>query len=317
MIRVVVVTDGDAVVAVAPFFVVRTGFGFYRYEQAAPELHGVEPLCAAGRDVEAGEAIASALATCDPTPDIVSLDWIPAGSPLPQLVCAAWPRPRPTIVEDHAYAAPRVELAGRDFEKWLGERSRHFRKLFRSSVRKLHAEGFQHLVLTETADILERLPNQQRLYERRRAARGGLGPPFDDRFMAMVSEVVAGSETGRVHMATLERPGEIIASHLAISGGGESSIWIGGFEEHWASLSPGRVNLALCVEDSMRAGDTVMDLGPGDETYKYWLTDDEVTLQSCLVSRRGLRPFHTPAQLLPFGTRQAVAKLVGRFKKSA
>jgi CelD/BcsL family acetyltransferase involved in cellulose biosynthesis len=64
-------------------------------------------------------------------------------------------------------------------------------------------------------------------------------------------------------------------------------------------------------------GDAILDLGPGDETYKYWLTDDEVMLQSCLLSRRGLRPFHTPAQLLPFGTRRAAARLVGKFRKSA
>ena len=98
LIRALVVTEGTAVIAVVPFFVVRTGFGFYRYEPAAPELHGVEPLCAAGRDEEAGEAIATALATCDPLPDIVSLDWLPAGSPLPQLVRSAWPRPRPAII---------------------------------------------------------------------------------------------------------------------------------------------------------------------------------------------------------------------------
>jgi CelD/BcsL family acetyltransferase involved in cellulose biosynthesis len=220
-------------------------------------------------------------------------------------------------VEEHAFPAPRVELAGRDFEQWLGERSRHFRKLFRSSIRKLAVESFEHLVLTEKSDILERLPEQQRLYENRRAARGGSGPPFDSAFMAMVTEAVASTEPGRVRLATLERPGEVIAAHLAISGGGDSSVWIGGFEEHWSSLSPGRVNLALCVEDSMRVGDTVLDLGPGDETYKYWLTDDQVMLQSCLLSRRGLRPFHTPAQLLPFGTRQSVARLVGRFTKSA
>jgi CelD/BcsL family acetyltransferase involved in cellulose biosynthesis len=317
MIRALVVTDGESLISIAPFFVVRSGFGFYRYEPAAPQLHGVEPLCVAGREVEASEAIAVALATSDPTPDIVSLDWIPAVSPFPHMLRSAWPRPRPAIVEERTFVAPRVELTGRDFDQWLGERSKHFRKLFRSALRKLEAAGFEHRVLTAPSDVLERLPQQQRLYERRRAARGGSGPPFNASFMSMVTEAVATSRTGRVRLATLERPGEIIASHLVISGGGESSVWIGGFEEEWAHLSPGRVNLALCVQDSKRGGDAIMDLGPGDETYKFWLTDDAVMLQSCVLSRRGLRPFHTPAQLLPFGTRQAAARLVGRFRKSA
>ena len=65
----------------------------------------------------------------------------------------------------------------------------------------------------------------------------------------------------------------------------------------------------------MVAGDTVLDLGPGAEPFKYWYTEKEVTLQGHLLSRRGLRPFHTPAQLLSFATRQATARVVGRIRR--
>jgi CelD/BcsL family acetyltransferase involved in cellulose biosynthesis len=178
------------------------------------------------------------------------------------------------------------------------------------------AAGFDHRMSTETADILDRLPDMQRLYERRRAARNGAGPPFDDTFMAVVSEAVTRSENGRVRLSTIERPGEVIATDFVMSAGHESSFWLSGFDDAWAHMSPGQVNVVLCVEESMQRGDEVFDMGPGTERYKYRFTSDVATLQSHLLLRRGLWPLHTPAQFLPFGARQAVGRLVGRLRGS-
>jgi CelD/BcsL family acetyltransferase involved in cellulose biosynthesis len=314
LIRTVIVSDNDSVIGTAPFYVTRTGFGFYRFDLAAPMLHGVEPLCLPGRDEEVGEAIGAALAATAPTPDIVSLPWMAAGSLLPRAVRTGWARPRPALIDEHQFPSPRVMVAGRDFETWLGERSKKFRQSFRYDHRRLAAAGFEHRVSTDTTDILERLPDMQRLYERRRATRGGSGPAFDGAFMDVVSGAVPRSGTGRVRLSTIERPGEVIATDLIINGGGESSFWLSGFDEAWAQLGPNRVNLAMCIGDSMQRDDAVFDLGPGAEPYKYRFTEDEVMLQGRVLSRRGLRPFHTPAQLLPFGARQAAASLVGRLR---
>jgi CelD/BcsL family acetyltransferase involved in cellulose biosynthesis len=316
-IRAVVVTDGATVVGVAPFYVVRSGFGFYRYEMAAPLLHGVEPLYSPGRHDEVGKAFAVALASSDPAPDIVSLDWLPAGSPLPSALSTGCAGRGPRIVEGHSFPVPQVHMAGHDFESWLAARSKNFRKSFRSDHRKLVAEGFEFRVSTDALAIAKRLPDLQRLYERRRAARGGLGPLFDRAFMAMVSDAADTVAGGRMRLATMERSGEVIAADLLLGAGGETSAWFGGFDEAWAHLSPGRANVVLSIQDAMQRGDDVFDLGPGAEPYKYWFTDDEVTLQGCILLRRGLRPFHTPAQLLPFAARRPAARLVGRLRRSA
>ena len=196
VIRVVVVTDGAAVVGVAPFYVVRTGAGFYRYELAAPMLHGVEPLYSPGRHDEVGHCVGAALAGADPTPDMVSLDWLPAGSPLVPALRAGWPRPRLGLVDGHTFPAPRVILGDRDFAAWVAARSSKFRAEFRSDHRKIVAAGFEHKMSTEPSEILDRLPDMQRLYERRRQARGGAGHTFDDRFMAVVAEAVTHSPSG-------------------------------------------------------------------------------------------------------------------------
>jgi len=45
------------------------------------------------------------------------------------------------------------------------------------------------------------------------------------------------------------------------------------------------------------------------------LTSDAPIFQSSLLVRRGLFPFHTPAQLLPFGARQSVGRALGRVKQ--
>jgi len=314
-IRTVIVRDGDAVVGTAPFSVSRTGFGFYRYALAAAVLSGVEVLCWPGREEEIGRSIGAALAASDPTPDLVGLGWMRTESPLPRAILQGWPKPRPDFVDEHPFPAPRVLWANSDFDAWLAGRSKNFRKSFRNDNRKLVATGFEHRVSTQAPDILERLPSLQRLYEHRRVLRGGTGLVFDTGFMELVTDAVRSCEPGRVSLSTVERPGEVIAADLVLRGGGESTAWFGGFEESWAHLSPGRVNTVMCINDAMVAGDTVLDLGPGAEPYKYWYTEEEVTLQGHLLSRRGLRPFHTPAQLLPYATRKTAARVVGRLRR--
>ncbi len=317
LIRTVIISDGTTVIGTAPFSVTRTGAGFYRYSPAAPILNGVAPLCWPGRDEEVGAAIGAALAVAEPTPDVVSIGWMAVASSVPGAIRDGWPRPQPALIDEHQFAVPRVVVAGRDFDTWLGERSKNFRSSVRSDQRKLVAQGFEHRVSSEAADILDRLPDQQRLYESRRLDRGGSGAAFDGAFMEIVRDAVTRSAPGRVRLATIERPGDVIATDLILGSGGESTSWLRGFDEEWAHLSPGRANLAWCVEDSITMGDDIFDLGPGPESYKASFTSDEVVLQGRLLSRRGLWPFHTPVQILPFGTRQAAARIIGRLRGSA
>lgn len=316
MIRTVIVRDDDTIIGTAPFVVSRTGFGFYRYGLAAPTLHGVEPLCMPGRDEEVGQAIAAALVAADPVPDIVSLDWMRATSPLSGAICMGWAKPRPVLIHGHEFPSPIVLVEGHDFETWLAQRSKKFRQSFRYDHRRLVAAGFEHRISTQVPDILERLPDMQRLYERRRASRGGAGPEFDELFMKVLVDAIPRSGDGRVRLSTIERPGEVIATDLIIMAGGESSFWLSGFDEEWANLGPNRVNLTLCIGDAIERHDDAFDLGPGAEAYKYRFTEDEVILQGRTLSRRGLRPFHTPAQLLPFGVRTEAARVLGGLKRS-
>ena len=170
--RVVVVRDGEDVTGVLPMCVTRTGFGLYRYDMATPMLAGVEPLSRRGCHDEVGRAMGAALAAAQPTPDVVALGWMPAGSPLPPAIQAGWGGPSPILIDEHTFPSPRVKVAGYDFDTWLGERSSKFRYEFRSDSRKLESAGFAHRMSEDANDIVARLMDMQRLYERRRAAAG-------------------------------------------------------------------------------------------------------------------------------------------------
>ena len=171
-VRAVVVHDGEDVTGVVPLAVTRTGFGLHRYALAAPMLAGVEPLSRPGCHDEVGRAIGAALAGAHPTPDLVVLGWMPAGSPLPPAIQVGWEGPRPEVIDEHTFPSPLVRVAGYDFETWLGQRSSKFRYEFRSDSRKLEAAGFAHHMAHDAADIVARLGDMQRLYERRRARVG-------------------------------------------------------------------------------------------------------------------------------------------------
>jgi len=315
-IRVVVVTDGDEVVGVAPFYALRTTFGFYQYNLAVPILFGVEPLVSPDREQEVASAMGHALAQTKPVPDLVFVDSLPAGSLLPAHMQQGWPHPDPVLVSPHSFPWSRIELGDGGFEGFLNGRSSHFRKHFRSSYRKLVAAGFERRTWSDSDGISERVPDFRRLYEARREGRDGNGPPFDDAFAAVVVDAADRlSGTGRFRMVTIERPGEIIAAVLVVRAGGVASAWYMGFDDTWADLSPSFVSVVLCIEDAAEVGDTTFDLGAGAYNHKDRLTSDAPIFASSVLVRRGLFPFHTPAQLLPFGARQTVGRALGRMNQ--
>ena len=67
----------------------------------------------------------------------------------------------------------------------------------------------------------------------------------------------------------------------------------------------------MTIQHAAEMGDTVYDLGAGAESYKYQFTRDEAMFESSLLVRRGLRPFHSPVQLLPYRARQRLARVLG------
>ena len=134
--------------------------------------------------------------------------------------------------------------------------------------------------------------------------------------MDVVTDAVTRSRPGSVRLSTIEKPGQVIAADFIMTAGAESSFWISGFDDEHSAMSPGQVNVLLCIKDAMERGEEVFDLGPGTESYKVRITKDEALLQGFLLVRRGLRPLGSPARLLPYGARQRAARALGRLRGS-
>ncbi len=216
-----------------------------------PLLFGVEPLFAPGREEEIAASVGLALAHAQPVPDTVFLDSLPQGSSLPALIGKGWPRPHPEVISTHSFPWSHVHLEDGGFDGWLQRRSAKFRQHFRYDYRKVQAAGFEHKVSVDAHDISDRLLDFRRLYEARRASRDGAGPAFDDRFQAVVAEAADRlSGTGRLRLATIEKPGEVIAADLIVSAGGHASLWYTGFDDAWAHLSP--IQCARCCPFNTR-----------------------------------------------------------------
>jgi CelD/BcsL family acetyltransferase involved in cellulose biosynthesis len=305
LIRVIVVADGNDVIGVAPFYATRTRLGFSEYRMSTPTLWGCEPLCAAGYEESVGEALGRVLEGAEPTPDVVYMDSLPGGSSWPERIRSAWSRPKPAVRKTRSSPWPRIQLGPDGFEGWLATRSKNFRKQFRSDFRKLKEEGFEHRILTSETDIVSRLGDFGRMYEARRARRDGAGPPFDEQFAALVKEVAHKvDDTGQLWMSTIERPGEVIEAGLGMCAGAGLSLWYGGFDDGWARLSPSKWSVVWSIEYAARRGVTDVDFGAGVYDWKGSFTDEAPEFESFVIVRRGLRPFHTPAQLLPFRLRR-------------
>ena len=313
LIRVVVVADGERVIGVAPFYATRTRLGFTEYRMSTPTIWGCEPLCVAGYAEMVGEALGRALEGAKPTPDVVYMESLPGGSSWPELIRNAWSRPKPAVRMTHSNPWPRIQIGSGGFEGWLETRSKNFRKQFRNDFRKLKAEGFEHRISTSEADIVSRLDDFGRLYEDRRARREGAGPPFDENFAALVREVAHKvDDTGQLWMSTIERSGEVIEAGLGMCAGAGSSLWYAGFDDRWARLSPSKWSVVWSIDYASRHGVTDFDFGAGLYDWKASFTDDAPVFESFVIVRRGVRPFHTPAQLIPFRLRRGVWRAADR-----
>jgi len=67
--------------------------------------------------------------------------------------------------------------------------------------------------------------------------------------------------------------GQTISSHIFLSAGGQTSYWLGGFDEAWGKYSPAMVTILAAIEHGFRTGDQNFDLGTGEQLYKSRFSD--------------------------------------------
>lgn len=282
--------DGDELVGLAPLWRERRAGVQWLRPLAAPVSHRSEPLAAPGREGDVAPVMAAALAGARPAPDAVAFEALPAGSPWPGLLAAEWPGPgRARLEREREVTAPHVTLDG-GYDAWLAAKSSNFRSQVRRLRRKLEAQGARFVRITEADDLEPALRDFARLHHARWDPRGGSGaltPEVEAMLAAAVADL---SPRGRLSIWAVEVDGRAISSHLFVEAGDEMVYWLGGHDDAWGAHKPGLQTLVAAVEDAFARGVARLDLGPGDQEYKYRLADGESSLEWVTLLAPGRSP---------------------------
>ena len=309
-LAVIAVRDGDHLVGIAPFWAQRRVPGIWEYSLLGTDITSrIEPVAARGAIAEVATAVAKALDDADPFPDLIRMEGVPSDSPWAAYLLSAWPGSRrPWLHKRPSTGAPTVALDADDLDSWLGKRSSNFRQQMRRGRRKLEKQGATFRV-TETPEELERdLAEFTRLHLARWDWRGG-SMSLREGTDAMLRDAGAALlAEGRFRLASIELDGKVINSQLFVAAGGEVSYWNGGFDDEFAALKPSYMGLVDAIGRALDVGDHRLDLGPGEQEYKYRFSDGQDTLEWLTLVPPGPRYALARATWSPVHARYAITQ---------
>jgi CelD/BcsL family acetyltransferase involved in cellulose biosynthesis len=310
-LRVVVVTEGRAVIGIAPWFLTRELLGVRVLRPLGwLTCPRVEPLAVLGREPEVASAVAAALATAPSSVDVVAFDGVERTSTWPGDLARAWPGGPAAMLTRYEQPTLSVNLSAHaSYASWFGAKGRHFRNKLGYQRRRFLGQGGGFRLATE--ETLERdLRAFGRLHKERWDARGG-SAYLNDRVERMVAAAgPALLRSGWLRLWSMELDGEVIASRFALRAGTEYACWLGGFDERYARLSPSMIGFLALVEDAFACGAERIDLGAGSADWKRRFADTEGTLAWRRVVPRGRRHVRARLGLAPGQWRRSLARRV-------
>jgi CelD/BcsL family acetyltransferase involved in cellulose biosynthesis len=290
--------DGERLVALAPLFL----HGDALLPLGAGATTRVEPLAVRGREHEAAQAIAPALA--DAGAVLLRLRGIPESSPWPELVAETWPGGRPWLHEDERMQAPTVELDGLRFEDWLASKSSNLRNQLRRYGRRLAERGGRIELARADEEALAAFAD---LHHARWAGRGGSGV-LDSGVQAALLRAADALPGDRLRLFVIAGPEGIVAATLLVAAGGEVSSWLNGHDDAWGDLNPQLQLNAAAIEHAIACGDRRLDLGAGTMQHKERLANAVETLRWVTLVPRGRGHVRTRLGLLPERARLALSQ---------
>ncbi len=290
--RTVAVRDGEQLVGLAPFYVVPGRIRRVDYRLPGIELAvRLSPLSRPGIEWEVARLVSHALSKARPRPDLVALEGHPIGSPWPLALRAGWPGlVRPVIRQYVVHGAPTGSLAGMSYEEWLARKSSNFRSQMGRMRRKFDAGGgIARLATRETvsADIKTFID----LHAARWEDRGESGiVAIADRLGDMLQDAAQTQlDSGRLRIWILEVDGQPISAQLFAAAGGEVAYINGGWDERFAALKPAMIGILIAIEDACTRGEQRIDMGGGEQAYKFRFADGNDPVAWSILMAPGLR----------------------------
>ena len=225
-------------------------------------------------------------------------EWIDA-------IANSLPGGAPWTHRDDVMPTPSVRVDPEGYEAWFSKKSSNFRQQMRRARRQLDAAGatFRR---SYAGDAERDLDTFARLHLDRWEDRGGsvaLRPGVLPMLKLVAATEVA---SGRMRIFNIDKDGETISTQIFMCAGREYAYWLGGFDDRHAAQRPGLLAILAGIEDAHEGGFRRVDLGPGDDEYKYRLTDEEEDLVWMTYVARGGGFIARRARLTPHLARVAL-----------
>jgi CelD/BcsL family acetyltransferase involved in cellulose biosynthesis len=287
-LSIVTVRDGDELIGLAPFYALSTNEG----PKTLRLIGGVEVsdyldiIVSSGKEEVVYKALWEFLIhECDYPWEIIDLHNIPAASPtrtaLPSFAKTTKEIDALVEVED---VCPIIDLPS-GWEEYLSALNKKQRHEVRRKIRKANKEATVHwyyvqderAILTEMQDFIElhKKSGQQK--------KDFMAQSMQSFFQAMAR---AACQQGWLKLYFLLINGIKTAAMLCFDYGNSLMVYNSGYDPQLhASLSPGTVLLAYCIQDAIRRGLRTLDFLRGDEEYKYRLGGKDTEVYNLTISR--------------------------------
>lgn len=182
---------------------------------------------------------------------------------------------------------PRIELAGRDWDSYLGGLSKNLRSRIGRMERKLIREhGMTIRSIREASELEVAFETLFSLHDARRDELGGTALSSERHRLQLLDFCRSALAQGWLRLRIMDCDGHPVAAFLGWRVGDSYSFYQSGFDPNWGRLSVGLVNLALAVRDAFEEGATEFDLLLGDEAYKQRLADSSREVTSGILTGR-------------------------------
>jgi CelD/BcsL family acetyltransferase involved in cellulose biosynthesis len=295
-LRVVVVREGERMIALAPWFADRGPRGRVDLRFLGAERSDrVDVLCVPGREREVAAELLGAIRRMRPSPDLVAFEAVPAASEWTRRLARGGLRM--ARYRNSLIPAPNVSLPAGPPEGWLEGRSNHFRKRLRRLHRQLEAQG-GGVYRAEPGDVPAVLEAMLELHRARWEGRAesGLMKPGLGELLREAAELL-GPDRLRLWVVGIE--GVPVSVQLFLAAGVEVKYWNGGWSEQYAELQPTMLTIIAAIEDAIARGERRLDLGAGTHPYKMRFADgdDPLAWEGLIVRNR--RWPQTRAELMP------------------
>lgn len=272
--------EAHTLVGVVPLWSERTRLGVEQLRLLAGPI--CAPVCPLARPGAAGDVVAAVaqwLARTHRRPRMFTLDRCEESSPWSYSSC-------PQLHLGHDIHASAIDLPARtgsgaeEDERWLRTTSANFRQQVRRGRRRLVADGIELRRVGDTEALTPALRDFWRLHYQRMGSVGGsdLEGTRAEAVLAKAARDLA--PRSRLWLWIAATREGAIGAHLFVSAGDTVAYWNGGFDERFAAYRPGFQLLAAAVDDALRRGYRVFELGPGAQHYKRRFATREYKLQS-------------------------------------